>query len=72
MWLLILIKVRIAERIIKIMKKLSEKMGRRLLLLSDGKSHCESGRKGCIQCGKIICKHCWKKGHDKHEGMPKK
>ena len=37
MWLLILIKVRIAERVIEIMKKLSEKMGRRLLLLIDGK-----------------------------------
>ena len=36
------------------------------------KPHCGSSRMGCVQCDENICDNCWKKGYDKHEGMPKK
>ena len=31
---------------------------------------CGSSRMGCVQCDEHICDDCWKKGYDKHKGMP--
>ena len=36
------------------------------------KPRCGSSRMGCVQCDEHICDDCWKKGYDKHKGMPKK
>ena len=73
LWPLILIKVPCIDECVIKKKGAVGKDGKKLTIAQKKKKpHCGSSRMRCVQCDEHICDDCWKKGYDKHEGMPKK